>query len=513
MCFTRGLPGAPQGSVQAQAHADKGLRLMQEGDLRGAETELRLAVRSDPENAVHLGSLGAVLGMEKKLKESSAYLEKALRLNPADSATRRNLASNQFQLGQLDPARQNLERLLKVKPDDRTSVLLLGMVDEELHDEVNAVRLLASVPDQVRQRPESLAALARAYYQTHRPQQARETLRELERSSAGPEGVFLGGEVAAQANDFEYAERIYASIWSSYPDTARLGYQLAIVQYRAHRIQDAHTTLQKLIAAGHESSDIYNLLGWCLYREKSFKEAVAALDKAIALDPGEESNYLDVGMMLIELRRYEGALAAAQKALEVAPESYQAQRLMGLAETKLGRIKDAEAPYARAVELNPSDEQAILGLASAQLDKGDYQGAEVTLSEGVKRLPQDGALYVAYGSMLLWLAGGNDAAAESRAVPLLRKSIELDGRLAEPHYQLGKLALRGGRIQEASEELQAAVKVEPNSSKNRYALAQVYRKLGRSDDAARELQAYQKLKATEDLPAPVARPEKHSSPR
>src|SRR5207249_2288684 len=149
----------------------------------------------------------------------------------------------------------------------------------------------------------------------------------------------------------------------------------------------------------------------------------------------------------------------------------------------------------------------------AQLDKGDSQGAEATLSKGIKRLPQDASLYAAYGSMLLWLAGGNDAAAESRAVPLLRKAIELDRRLAEPHYQLGKWALRGGRIQEASEELQAAVKLEPNSSKNRYALAQVYRKLGRSDDAARELQAYQKLKATEDLPAPVARPEKHSSPR
>src|SRR5439155_26937138 len=99
----------------------------------------------------------------------------------------------------------------------------------------NAVRLLASVPDQVRQRPESLAALARAYYQTHRPQQARETLRELERSSAGSEGVFLGGEVAAQANDFEDAGRICASIWSSYADTARLVYHLALVQIAVDR--------------------------------------------------------------------------------------------------------------------------------------------------------------------------------------------------------------------------------------------------------------------------------------
>ena len=51
------------------------------------------------------------------------------------------------------------------------------MVDEELKEYPSAIRLLESVRDEVRKRPESLAAPARAYYHTGRQEMARKTLR------------------------------------------------------------------------------------------------------------------------------------------------------------------------------------------------------------------------------------------------------------------------------------------------------------------------------------------------
>ena len=65
-------------------------------------------------------------------------------------------------------------------------------------------------------------------------------------------------------------------------------------------INDSEATLRDLIEAGHESSEIYNLLAWCLYKQDDFKAAASTLDKAIALEPSDETNYLDGGMMLIE---------------------------------------------------------------------------------------------------------------------------------------------------------------------------------------------------------------------
>ena len=464
------------------------------GDLPAAEQELRQAVAMSPDDAEFLGLLGVALGMQRKLQDSDVYLEKALRLDPADSVTRRNLAWNQFELGELPVAKTNLTRVLKERPHDATAILLMGMVEEELQNFASAVKLLASVPEQVHQRPESLAALARAYYYSGQQLKSREILKELQSSSAEPESIFVAAQVAAELKDFERAETLFHSIWASYPDKERLGYALARAEYRAGKFSESLDTLRSTIAAGHESSEIYNLLGWCLYKKDDAKGAAAALDRAIALDPADESNYVDVGLMLLENHRFDGARAAAQKALEVAPGSSGGRRLEAQIDFKLGRINDAEALYARAVDLNPSDADAAVGLATAQLDIGKSADAETTLKKAIERLPRAAVLYQAYGTMLLWGQGRDNTETEARAIQLLRKAESLDLGLAEAHYQLGKLALRDGNVREALRQLEAAVHLDPKGAKNHYALAQVYRKLNRPSDAEREVQAFQRLR-------------------
>lgn len=495
---SRILVGAPpQESGAAHEHAERAKQFMSRGELKSSEAELRLAVELAPRDSEYLGLLGIALGLQQRFQDSDIYLEKALRIKPDDTATRSNLAWNQFQLGLLQPAKANIERVLKEKPNSASATLLLGMLNEELRDYPTAVRLLESVPDQLRQRPESMAALARAYYYSGREQKARETLKVMQLHPGKSEEMFLAGQAAAELHDFDSAATVFQSIWLTYPDTARLGYNLALTQYHAKRFSDSLATLRRLIAGGHVSSEIYNLLGRCLYLQDDFTGAIAALDKAITADPADESNYLDGGIMLLEHHLNTGAMAAADKALEVAPDSYRAHRLKGLVEFALGRVNDAEDLYARAVELNPADAQSLVALAMTQLAKDHLQQAEETLKQGIQRLPGQAILYQAYGSMLLG-EDGNNRAVQSHAVQLLRTAITLDATLAEPHYQLGKLALSEDRNREALLELEAAVKLDPKSSKNHYALSQSYRRIGRTSDAAREVQLFLQLKSKEE---------------
>jgi tetratricopeptide (TPR) repeat protein len=499
-CLVIGLavPASAATADTAREHAQRGREAIARGETKTAESELRQAVQLAPRDAEFLALLGVVLGMQQKLQESDVYLEKALRVDPTEASTRRNLAWNQFQLGLLAPAKSNLERILEQKPGDQQATLLLGMVDEELKEYRAAIRLLESVPQQVRQRSESRAALARAYYHVGRGDKASETLDELRDQSTGPEGIFLGGQVAAEMHDFKTAQSLFGSIRPTYPDTGKLGYNLALTEYNMREFSNAEATLRWAISAGRIAGETYNLLAWCLYKQDDFKGAAAALDKAIALDPADETNYLDGGMMLLEHHLYQAALDAAEKTLEVAPESYRGHRLKALVELKMGRVNDAEEHYRRAVELNPGDAQAITGLATAQLDMGNAREAEETLKKAIERLPREAILYQAYGSMLLWGEGEDNNANEGRAVELLRKAISLDGTLAEAHYQLGKRALRQDRVREAQQELEAAVKLDSRSSKNHYALAQVFRKLGRTADAAHEVAQFQTLKTKEE---------------
>jgi tetratricopeptide (TPR) repeat protein len=402
-------------------------------------------------------------------------------------------------LGELEPAKQNLEILLKSEPNDPTARLLLGMDDEELKDYAAGARWLASVPQQVRQRPESIAALARCYYAVGRWDKARATLRELD----GPESSFLGGQIAAKAKDFATAERMFASIRATYPNPTQLDYHLALAQYNAGDVKRSETTLRRLISAGAADSKTYDLLAWCYDKDHSAKKAVAAMDRAIQLDPDEASNYLDVGTILLEQHRADGALVAANKAIEADPHSAEAYYLKGRAQEKLGVLKEAVRSYAQSLALDSGSRRALLALALAETNDGQFQAAESTFERGVTHFPWDAIFYQQYARMLLrWKS---DPTSEAKVTALLEKAIKLDGSLAETHYELGTVDLRTGRLQQALTQFLAAAKLEPNRAEVHYALSRVYVRLGRRPDAAKEVQIFKRLEQQSSASASTSR--------
>jgi tetratricopeptide (TPR) repeat protein len=488
-------------STTAVQHAEQADAFVRNGDLEKAEAELRHAVALAPNNAQYLSTLGSILGMRKKLDESSRCFEKALQLNPNDSATRRNLASNQFQAGMLDPARRNLEIVLRANVEDKTAVLLLGMVAEELGDYTTAIRRLASVPELVRERPQSIAALARAYYRTGARENARAALAAMDRAQARSEGVFLVAQIAAAAADYETAGRLLASIRSEYPDRYRLDYELALVDYRASRFDESLEILRSLTGRGRQTGEVFNLMAWCLYKKGNFKDAVAAMDLAIEREPITVSNYLDLGMILLSRNRVDVALEVANKAVALAPQSYQAHMLKGLVEARMSHLNDAETTYARAAELNPNAPEAPLALALVESANEKRRQSQNTFERAIQKFPRHGVIYQEYARMLLKFSAGSDPAAKVKAVSLLKNALELDGSLAESHYQLGNLALDDGDLRLAVKHLETAVRLTPASSKIHFALARAYKRAGRSEQASKEVASFQRLKGEEEKSA------------
>lgn len=498
----------PAGSQGAQAptaeeRVTRATLLVQAGDLKGAEEELRQAVELSPRESRYWAHLGIVLGMEQRLEESATCFEKALKLDPTNLEVRRHLALREWQLGRLAAADENLGIILKAQPSDTHAILLRGMVAESSKDYPKAVKLLASVLPLVEQQPESTVALGRAYYRLGEKVKAGETLLSLLNQTANAEGVFLGGQLASDEQDYVTAATLFLSIQQTYPDPSRLGYSLALAQYRDNRFEESQRTLLELIHAGRETTDIYSLLGWCYQRQGNYDESVAAFERAINLDPRKEVNYVDLGLVLIGFRRYAAADAVAEKALEPFPASSRVFEVKGMAEILMQDYANAERSYARAAELNPQSAEANLGLAESQWAAGKVQEAFVTFAEGLKRFPQDALHYQEYGRALLKFAEAGDAAAEARAVTMLNKAVALDDSLSEPHYLLGNLALHKRRTEEAFQQLEQASRLDPKKGKIHFALSRAYRRLGRKDDATRELEIFEKLKAEEEK-APAA---------
>jgi len=444
--------------------------------------------------------------MQKKLEESTALFSKALKLDPNDLTARRYLAANLWQLHRPEEAKRNLVIFLEAEPRDRQSLLLMGMVSEDLKDYATAAKMLASVPDQVRERPESIVALARSYYHLGETAKARETLNALLGHPAGPPGVFLGARIAAEMHDFETAEKLYKAIRSTYPDRAALGYHLALAQYDAQQFGDAQQTLNGLVDAGVRNGELYNLLAWCYQKQHRTDDAVRALEAAIQVAPSEEQNYLDLGKVLLNAGRLPAALETAKRTVAAYPKSERAYLLKGQTEYRLSQFTDAMASCSRAAQLDSSDPQANLGLAMAEAATGKTDMARQAFEAGIKRFPNDAQYHLEYALFLLELGEAGNDVAKVEAEAQLKTSLKLDPSLSEADYQLGNLALTRGRSNEALPYLEAAEKLDPGKSKTHFALARVYRRLGRKQDSAREMALFQKFKNLEGERAAVPSP-------
>lgn len=487
---------ATQGSA-AETHSEEGLALANAGKLDSAEAELRKAAILEPRNAVFLRNLGTVLAMEKKFEESTSYFQQALKIEPGDLVARRYLAANLWQLHRYAEAKQNLQTLLRAKPGDPQTLLLLGMVSENMGDYPTAVKTLASVPTLVRAQPESIAALARSYYHLGNTARARMWLMELPSHPAGEPAVLLGAQIADEMQDYEGAATLLTSLQSKAPDPSIVRYRLAVVKFHAKQFEESEQLLQQLLDSGHKSGEIERLLASCYQAQKRKHEAVHALQDAVNLEPENSTNYLELGNVLLADRRIVAALELAKRTVNAFPDSSGAFLLKGRAELEAAHFTDAVDSFTRSVQLDSANTEGTIGLARAQMGAGLGEQAKATLDQALANFPKKARFELELAELLLKESETGDKKAEARAEQLLKSAIADDNTLAEAHYQLGSLALQRGNPSTALEHLLTAAKAAPESAKVHFALSRAYRRLAQDAEADRQEALYDKLKEKE----------------
>ena len=487
-----GLPGSGQ-STHAAAHEDKGLELARAGDLATAEAELRTAVELAPNEAEFQGNLATVLAVEKKLEESTGFFKSALKLDPSNLTTRRYLAANLWQLHRYAEAKQNLQLILKERPNDAQSRLLLGMVAENMREYGMAVRMLSSVPAELQKQPESIAALAVSYYHLGEKYKAQTTLELLKSNPAGTRAVLLGAQVADEMADYDSALQLLNSIRFSSADEADLRYRLATVQFHAGRFSNCEQTLLPVATSGAATGQMFNLLGWCYQKQDRFDDAIQAFENGTKVQPSEESNYLDWANVLLANNRVPAALELAKRATDALSISARAFALRGSVEMLAAQYSDALRSYSRAKELDPTLADAVLGLGDAQFSGGMKKDAANTFTAGIQNFPKDARFPLHYALVLLKQSETGDQAGDKHAEELLNSAVKLDPVLLEAHYQLAELALKKGNNTVALREYETAAKIDPQSPRSHFGLAKVYRRLGKAELASHETELFQKL--------------------
>jgi tetratricopeptide (TPR) repeat protein len=483
--------------MRARIHWEQGYALGQQGDLLGAEKELRRAVALAPDNTAYVHALGTIVARLGKLQDAASLFRQARTLAPADLQIRQDLAAAEWQIGELRDAATNLDFILRRQPRNETASLMLGMVLENEGKYSRAIPYLVSAHTKLEQHPEALAALLHCYYKTSRQLEAHNLEKPILNAPTRMTAAFLAAAVAEDARDYEFASKLLISVHNADPSSAEVDYQLALLGYRMGNYSEATETLKRLITQDSRRGRYFNLLGWCLAKQQRTSEAVKSFDRAIDLDPQKVSNYVDVGTVLGAAGLLPAALQAANRAVQIDPKSYDAYHLKGLIQMKQHNYVAAVESYKRAAVLNDRDPGALIDLGNAEGASGQFETASLTFEKAIKKYPRHTELYYQYALLTLHHSGSDTPASQDKATALLRKALNLDDSFAGAHYELGNISLARGQYSQALVELRKAARLAPSDRDTHYALWVVLRKLGRTQEAANELRLFKSTEGDE----------------
>ncbi|MBV8360478.1 MAG: tetratricopeptide repeat protein [Deltaproteobacteria bacterium] len=361
--------------------------------------------------------------------------------------------------GDFQKAREQLETAVKLAPKAPQTYLTLGTV--ELRQGYYSAALEAT--ERALQRdPDNIPALVLkgdVLFSQGREQEAEQAYRHV--TQLAPQSSMAHarlGQLAAERNDRTTAAREFETALRLDPTRGALLSGLATALLKTQGLAAALNRIREQIKSQPENPDFHVLLAVFLMNDHQMNEASAELKTAIARDPNQPGLYF----MLARLYHAQGKTAQVKSDLKVSlitKSKYGPTLLMlGAIADQEGRLEEAIGYYQKLITAVPNFGPAANNLAYDYLRENRNLDQALKLAQHARQLmPHDPHVADTLGTALL------KRGLPENAVPLFRESIEANTQAEAPRYHLGFALLAIKQTSEAGEELNTALKLEPNA--------------------------------------------------
>ena len=445
--------------------------LVKQGDQAAGVIALEKAVQlaNGERKARALYSLGLAQRELGDTHKASATFEAAIRLRPADAATRVALAT-------LAPdtvegrahALAQYRKVLELSPNYSPALVNMASVLNAQHKRRDAEQALRQAiqfdPQYVRAHTNlGLMLLADKRWQDARS----EFDWILQHDSSRADAYFNLGRVAYGEKDYNKAiseyQKALKSAGGRYPEALL---NLGLTYAAQKNFGAALASYQAALKAKREYPEAWYNIGITYLRQKNNAQnnelAEKAFKSALRLRPDYEQAWFNLGVIYGDSDRDKEAMEAYRKALSLRPDYYQAQLNLAVRHAKLKEYGEAIRLYQTILASDESYSVAWFNLGRAYIE--NKQTAE--------------------------------------AVAALRKAVALDPSNTKTLRFLGRALLLDKKEGEAVSILESAVAADPADARLRLELARALRQAGRMDDGRAELdkarQLDSKLRGVED---------------
>ncbi len=500
------------GLALAADHYAKAQALLAAGDLRGAQIELRNAVRDDPENGrAHLGladvdlRLGDPAAAEKEAGKArdlgteprrateillQSYLDQQRPRdllqtfpatgNPPDLAPTilAARARAELMLDQVDKAAADIDAAKAIAPDSPEVLLTASQVASAKGDPKAAEAAIAAV---LKADPENAAALRR---------KAQFAANAGDRAGAI---TILDGVIAHDPNDIvahlqradlliasrqnDKAKEDIAVVQKMLPNNAQAVYLHALILAEAGDFKGAGADMEKLSSVLSRMPNAYYIDALVKNQLGEREQALDSARRYVARFPNDPRG---VALLVqIDMARHapDDAIAALNKAILLNDKNPALHELLGQVYLATGKLAPAIASYETASALAPDNAALLSRLGELKLDAGDNDGAAAAFERSLTLDPKQAKA----GEMLVLtgIVAGDFSQAESHLAEL--KKQEGDSAVVGNLTGLLKLAEMDYPAAEAA--FAAVIKAHPDAIAAKLSLARLQLLEGQNDDA------------------------------
>mgnify|MGYP002349725786 CR=1 FL=1 len=341
----------------------------------------------------------------------------------------------------------------------------------------------------------------------------------VERAPDDPEGYFYLGEALVEEGKLAEARQQYEKGLALAPGDVDGQIALGDICLELAEHEAALAAYRRAVELDPRNADGYVNIGLVYNSLEETSKAIEAFEKALEIDPANVFAYNGLGDAWYGLGEREKAIDAFRKGIELDPTDAAAHFNLGELYYDLGETEEAEKECLEAVRLDPGFAMARAALAEqdAALGLGAESRREAAAADSLARLLRDETQrlvvqlrvsqfaepFLARRDSLLALAeqrapdellvaiarartaeAREESAAEEAA---WRRVLALDPNYANAYNQIGYIAAREGRYDEALNYLRKYVFLAPQLANPHDSLGEILFHAGRYEEAEQEL--------------------------
>ena len=330
------------------------------GDFNRAESEMRLALETNPTSSEIHYELGAMYARMRNIQEATHYANESIRLDSENPDphwllvnihlnSRRRVGAFSGNAGNdgLRQAVRELEILEKLTPEDERVYYALGGIYFELGDTEKAIA---------------------AYEKYQKYSGSDNGYREIARYYASVNNIDMAVEYLKKGLELQ-------------PDSAESLVLLGNIYLSQGKNKEGAAVFKKLFEISNGNAQSMRQLAFALFEAKDYGEAAGVLEELAKKTRPERLSQVLLGRCYFEMNRYSDAIVVFNEVLTRAADDVEAQFYLGESYLRIGRYADAAKIYESLLRDRENPEtlknRALFSerLASIWLELGNYEKA------------------------------------------------------------------------------------------------------------------------------------------